>query len=683
MSDNNIVIREEDENLPRFHKIHTDKSEKKPKINITNNEVQQKWNKFNDTLKRKITDPEIVGEPDYKFHEPDVIPLILRDEEELGQKIQRWMDEQSEKRFERIDRYQQLRISMENPEIIGGINIYADESCTENLQGEIFHVISDDEKLKEIIEKMIDRVGLHDKIWSIARNMCAYGDEFYEVVLSQDLSQILKIVRIPREMIERIEKNGTLQYFKPIDPVELENDQKNRFSGSSSFSYYHKYTREEEKSQIHPYRVLHFKIDSEKYGIYGEAVIDPILKVIEELRLMENAMLISRITRAPERRIFNINCGQLQGEKARQYCKKAVEGIKEKKTLDFNVPNKLTSQRNIFAQSEDYVLPFREGSEKNSIETLDAASNLGDIADVEFIRDRIFPGLGIPRQYLFDDQFANANINLSSKSQPFAKKIRRIQRFLLFNIYKLAIIELKLKGRPNEDLENFEIVMNNPSTIDEREWITLEAERWNLITTIRSLNGETVFFPDYYIYKDILKKSGDEIVEMLKLNQLQVAGQNMFNAFTPEERPEGAEELAGPEGEAGGEEMGGEEIPPEVGAELGPPPEGAEGEEAPPEEELASVQPDKTKTTYFNEREEKRRIAAERKKQVFEKMKAEIMESFSELKAKAEELEKRKPPTKIGNKGLEFFEISGQLRGLKKVIKNKNIYSEGQTSFYL
>ena len=522
---------------------------------LQKDEIDLTWKKIARKAQRATIDDEVAGPPNYLMADPNFIPLGVDQETgaytSLGSlsanAISNLLDASSKDKIERFNRYKRLSSSHEHPEVEGILNIYADEATNEDQDGNIFLVRHPDKQVQTVVNDMIERVGLYDKVWEIAWNTCGYGEDFYEVIPSQNMKRILKINWVPRDQIERVEMNGILQGFRAINPKEAEKNIE------QSYHYtVNKSEHEESNGMIYPFRVLHFRIPSKKYGIYGKSIIDTIIGPIEQLKMMERAMTIARVVRAPERRVYTIDVGNLSGEKAIKYAYDAVNYQKKKKALTNFTNNMmgLGSERpditnNVFGTTEDIIIPKRQGSEGNSITTLDSQQNAGDVGDLEFIRDKIFPPVGIPRQYLFDDSFANANVNLSSKSLPFARRIRRVQRFILRQVYKLAVIELKLQGYANSVIDDLLIMMNNPSTIYEEKQIEIETSKWNLIAAIKQNNADgKVFYPDYLVYKNILKLNDDEIVELLKLGQLQTAGQNPFNIMDIEERPEGAEDLS-------------------------------------------------------------------------------------------------------------------------------------------
>lgn len=554
-------------------------------------EVEKLWNNIDQNLKKIDSDSEIVGVPDWDQLKDDLIPAMIRGNDDdrfnlyggwTAKQLNQFFEETEEKLVKRLQRYKLHEKALEHPEVSGTLNIYADEATTEDKEGKIIHVQSKDEKIKKIIEECFERIGLEDLAWQIIRNMCGYGDDFYEIVVAQNAKRILRLNYIPRNMIQRLEKNGQLKGFKPV--------MQQAPAVSETFYYWKVTDNEKDKQIVQPWRICHFKIGStgsSRYDIYGESVLDSTLATISKLQMMEKALVIARVTRAPERRIYRVDVGTLQGDKAIRYAKEAVKQMVQKKALDTLVNSKVTTQKDIFGAVEDLVIPVRADTQGNSIDTLPQLNNPGDIGDLEYFRDKIFPGLGVPRQYLFDDAFTNANTNLSSKSVPFAKKIRRIQRFFLYNAYKIATIELRLKGYKKEITDEFILYMNNPSNIDENERTTMESNKWNLIAAIKNIPGAAEgipFYPDYLIYKNYLGLSEEEIIEVIKLNILQASKKNPFNIFPDEERPPGANDInldVTAPAEPGTETPPGE-TPPEAAAALGEP-----APETPPEGEPA------------------------------------------------------------------------------------------------
>lgn len=669
------------------------------KKTITPEMIKYEWKKIDRKLKNVTTDSEISGVSNPDLQNPINLPLAIQEpskEKNLlgGMSVSEFiyhLNESWEKdSFDKNKRYIRYSKASDHPEMDGALNIYADETFSEDQHGNAIHIKHPDQDVVEIVEELYERIGLYDKGWEIVRNMCCFGDEYYEIIVAQSADRILKINWIPREFIKRVEKDGVLEGFEIDKDALSESNESSVLSKTYGISF--KTPDEQKDKLVHPFRILHFKIPSRKYGVYGKSILDSIISSIESLQMMERAMMVNRITRAAERRVYNVDVGQLQGDKAIEYAEKAIRSLNKKRRMDYTNISQMDFQKDVFGASEDIIIPKRSGVEGNSIDTLPAANNLSDVGDLEYLRDKIFPGLGIPRQYLFDDQFTNANLNLSSKSTPFAKKIKRIQRFFLYQLYKLTTIELKLRGYSNKDIQALELFMTNPSNIDEKDRLEIETNKWTLITTIKGINTDPLnpFYPDYLLYRDYLKLNDDEILELLKLNRLQSASVNPFQAFDPKERPEGSDVLDSPKAApaAGTEPTIGPEggMPGEVTSALGtPPPEagtapeatpGAENATTPPAEvpEVAEFEPEVFDNIFNENKLDKLKIKKNRFLNLVQlKEGLEIEEAIKEKLNKKiqEEIEKRKYIK--NNIVLEEMTISGELKGLDK-IENKNLY---------
>jgi hypothetical protein len=558
------------------------------------NKIINTFKEIKQRLQKNETDPEVIGSPDWKeFKDDSLIPLSSifsgLNETSIGRDISKHLNNIINT-FDRDDRYDRYRLAMKMPEIDGALDIYASETATQDEKGNIINVFCSSSKVEKIITDLFDRIGIEDKGFDIIKSMCGYGDEIYEIIYSKNGKNIHSINMIPREYVGRYEENGVLKNFF------IRKSKKNREQRDSYYSFdYARINTKSENIEIEPFRILHWRINNSDFAPYGKSILDSVITPLEELRLMEQSLLLARISRAPERRLYYVNVGQAQGEKGIAMAREIVKGLKRKSILDRGNGNKLDSNVDFFSSTEDLVIPFRKDEEKSSVESLPQLNDPGQLQDLEFIRDRIFPGLGIPRQYLFDDTFSNANTALSNKSVQFAKRIRRIQKFFIYNLYKLAYIELKLKNIPKKEYEDLLITMNNPSNVDIREKLETESNKWNLVSSIKSMNSEKVFYNDFQIYQDVLGLNYDEILKLMVQNIVQEKDKNPF-AFVPEDkRPadfliidqlkmEGQEEEEGEE--TGMEDVDGDGIPDEAEEVFGDmEPEGEVTPEETPEEE--------------------------------------------------------------------------------------------------
>ena len=534
------------------------------------NQVSNAFKEIRQRISKNEINPEIIGSPNWKdFKDDSLIPLTSifsdLDSTSIGRDLSKHLNNIINT-FERDDRYERYYLAMRMPEIDGALDIYASETATQDSQGNIINVFCSSSKVQKIINDLFDRIGIEDKGFDVIKGMCAYGDEFYEIIYSKNGKSIHSINMIPREYVGRYEENGVLKNFF------IRKSKKTRDKRDSYYSFDYAQMNKSEHIEIDPFRILHWRISNSDFAPYGKSILDSVITPLEELRLMEQSLLLARISRAPERRIYYVNVGQAQGEKGIAMAREIVRGLKRKSILDRGNGNKLDTNIDFFGASEDLVIPFRKDEERSTIESLPQLNDPGQLQDLEFIRDRIFPGLGIPRQYLFDDTFANANTNLSNKNIQFAKRIRRIQKYFIYNLYKIAYIELKLKNVPKKDYEDLLITMNNPSNVDIREKLETESNKWNLISSIKSMNSEKVFYNDLQIYQEVLGLNYEEVLKLMIQNVAQEQNRNPFAFVDEDKRPADflildqlkAEMEEGGEEETGGEETPEGEIPPEA-----------------------------------------------------------------------------------------------------------------------
>lgn len=679
----------------------------------TKNSLKDQFKEISKKLIDISQDPELIGIPDWDTQSDEKAPLTryplqtsFDDEPTLSSKLNKAIDGYYQYEYERLNRYQRLLKAMRVPEISGALSIYADEATSEDLMWNIFNVYCDDEEVKTIVEEMIQRLGLDNGVipWNQIRYMCGLGDEFAEVVISKRKREIHSINRIPPELLTRVEKNNVLSHFL-VNTSLIENSDPRYKDIIGRTQLYSTFKAGREK--IDPFRILHWRILSNTYAPYGEAIIDSTLPIIEELQLMEKGLVIARVVRAPERRVYTVNVGNAAGLKGINDAQLIVKQLKKKRVLNYFDQNKLDSQQDFFSGTEDLVIPRRNGEEPSTIDTL-AQLNVAPPDDIEFVRDRIFPGLNVPRQYLYDDTFTNANVNLSNKSIRFARTVRRIQRFYLDPIYKMAYIELRLKGINKNRFESLLITMNNPSNLEELQKLELENQKWQLTSQIKSISTDPAspMYSDYDIFKNIFKKNENEILELMVNAKVQGKRLNPFEFIDEEERPKNwqildqidaipSKEPPAPEGEGEGE-FGGEigEIPGEVGAALGEPetppevipepgasaPAPAPGTEAPPPEVEA---PGPELTTAGEEidgeelyTETLRKKALERKRKYLESKKKSMTSINEDLFLISQEQEKiQKRYTTINGK-IKYYENKGELRGIKSQITLGEISDE-------
>lgn len=421
-----------------------------------------------------------------------------------------------------------------------GSKLYTHNCILRDDFGDILSIKSDDENIKKILENLFyDVLNIEFNLWSWTRNMCKYGDCY----LLLDIQDGLGIVNVtPKSAYEIIREEG----MSENNPYHVQFKQ----VGSNSIIYEN-------------YEIAHFRLLSDSNFLpYGKSMIEPARKVWKQLTLMEDAMLIHRIMRAPEKRIFKIDVGNIPPNEVDNYIQKIINQMKktpyrDPQTGDYNL------KFNMMNMLEDYFLPVRGGQSGTEIDTLSGMEYTG-IDDIEYLRNKMMAALKVPKAFLGYDESITGKATLAAEDVRFARTIERIQRIIISELYKIAIIHLYSQGYENADLINFELTMTSPSTIYEQEKLTLYTSKVDLAGSMI----EKKLFSKEWIYKNIFNFTDDDtqqiqngIIEDQKeeyrMSQISEQGEDpATEKKEPEsEETEGSEDKGEP-GAEGGEKEG-------------------------------------------------------------------------------------------------------------------------------
>jgi hypothetical protein len=332
-----------------------------------------------------------------------------------------------------------------------------------------------------------------------------------------------------------------------------------------------------------PYQIIHFRIgeDRKTFYPYGVSLIEPARSPAHQLRLMEDSMVVYRLARASERRVFYIDVGQLPPHKVDSLMDRMKDQFRKRKVAGGygEGADKVDERWQPPAVDEDFWLPLRPGS-NTRIETLPGAQSLGEVDDAIYFRTKLFVSLNFPKNYFSGDDINITKVSLSSQDVKFARKIERLQASFEDGLYELADRHLTLRGYPQELYKDLKIKMTPPSDWRELSRLDVINARLGVATQLKS----SVLMSDYDIYINWLKYSQDQTDEMLgrlkiqKLEELkiQVLSQNpqLLGVGVPKEDSSEETEL--------GTEPGGPtanlEAPTSAETPEGAPPEGAPAE---------------------------------------------------------------------------------------------------------
>lgn len=368
-----------------------------------------------------------------------------------------------------------------------GSLLYTHNCTLKNEFGEVVQIRSQNSKIKEILENLFyDILNIDFNLWPWTRNMVKYGD-FYLFLEIQEKIGIVNVQPLPLYETERIENTD------PDNPNYVKFKVNNDPIG---------------KGEYENYEVAHFRLLSDTNFLpYGKSMIEGGRRIWKQISLMEDAMLIHRIMRAPEKRIFKIDIGNISPTEVDNYMQKIINKMKktpfvDKRTGDYNL------KYNIQNITEDFYLPVRGSDSGTNIESL-GGLEYSSVEDIDYLKAKMFAALKIPKAYLGYDEGVNGKATIAAEDVRFARTIERIQRTLISELTKLAIVHLAAQGVDGIDLVDFELSLVNPSTIYEQEKIALWAEKVRLISDMKDLK---MVSKDWQ-YKNILNMSDDEIDE--------------------------------------------------------------------------------------------------------------------------------------------------------------------------
>jgi hypothetical protein len=396
--------------------------------------------------------------------------------------------------------YQQVRREVfrdydamdQDPIIASALDIYADESTLKNEFGTILTIRSDNNRVQESLDNLFyDILNIEFNLWPWVRNMCKYGDFF----LGLEISEGKGIVNVTPHSVYNTER------LEMIDP-----------NNSNAVKF--KITEDPNgKMEYDNFEIAHFRLLSDTNWLpYGKSMVENGRRLWKQLSLMEDAMLIHRIMRAPEKRVFKIDIGNIPPQEVDNYMQRIINKMKKVPFIDKN-SGEYNLKYNMQNLTEDFFLPVRGGDSGTSIENI-SGLDYAATEDIQYLKNKLFAALKIPKAYLGYDENVNGKATLAAEDVRFARTIERIQRTIVSELSKIAIVHLYSQGIQDVEMTNFELSLINPSTIYEQERVNLWSEKVRLAQDISGLN----MLSKDWVYENIFKMAdGDQERERVKI----------------------------------------------------------------------------------------------------------------------------------------------------------------------
>lgn len=381
-----------------------------------------------------------------------------------------------------------------DPILASALDIYADESTVKDSDGDTLTISTSNNEVYKVLRNLFyDILNIDYNLWPWIRNACKYGDFFLYLDIEEEMG-IINVIPLSAYEVRREEG------YDPENPYAY------RFLFEGTHTMYSRGRGGSDNQPMENFEVAHFRMLSDTNFLpYGKSMIEPARKVYKQLMLMEDAMLIHRIMRAPERRIFKIDVGNLPPAEVDSHIDAIIQKMKKvpymneqtgEYNLKFNMQNML----------EDYFLPVRGGESGTSIDTLNGLSNDGQIDDIEYLRNKMHAALKIPKAFLGYDEGVEGKATLAAEDVRFARTIERIQKIFVSELTKIAIIHLYAQGFEGEDLINFSLALTNPSLIYEKQKLETLATKVELAGNLK----ESKLFSEKWIYENIFNLTQQE-----------------------------------------------------------------------------------------------------------------------------------------------------------------------------
>jgi len=404
--------------------------------------------------------------------------------------------------------------------IAPALDIISEESTLKNEYGDVLTIKSSNENVKRVLHNLFyDVLNIEFNLPSWVRQMCKYGDFYLHLQISEKFGVYnvlpLSVYQVVREEGSDPENPSYVRFI--LDP--------NGLSQSQTYT-----ARKSDQMALENYEVAHFRLLADaNYLPYGRSYLEPARKVFKQLILMEDAMLIHRIMRAPEKRIFYMNVGGIPPNEIDSYMEKTVSKMKKTPYIDQNTGD-YNLKFNVQNMTEDFYIPVRGNDASTKIETTKGLDYDGT-QDIEYLKNRMLAALKIPKAFLGYDENLEGKSTIAALDIRFARTIERLQRTIVSELQKIALVHLYTQGFTDADLVDFELKLTGPSIVFEQEKVELYKSKVELSNSILD---KKILSTDF-IYKNIFnlseaeldhekEKSLDDAAHIFRTNQIENEG---------------------------------------------------------------------------------------------------------------------------------------------------------------
>ena len=389
-----------------------------------------------------------------------------------------------------------------DPIISSALDIYSDESTMKGEYGDVVKIKTDNENIKEILNNLFyDIMNIEFNLWPWVRNMVKYGD-FYLYLDVSDKYGITNVVPLsPYEVVRAEGEDPKNPYYTKFYLESIEGA--HPYFGQSAAR------ASKNKIEFENFQIAHFRLASDSNFLpYGKSMIEATRKIWKQLTLMEDAMLIHRIMRAPSKRVFKIDIGNIPPNEVDNYMQRIINKMKKTPFVD-EATGEYNLKYNIQNLTEDFFMPVRGGDSGTEISEL-GGIDYDSTEDIEYLKNKLLASLRVPKAFLGFDENVGGKATLAAEDVRFARTIERIQRIVISELTKIAVVHLYSQGYTDEDLVNFELELASPSTMYEQEKVELLGRK---VTLARDMIQDKIL-PTEWVYNNVFNFSDDEKVQI-------------------------------------------------------------------------------------------------------------------------------------------------------------------------
>lgn len=424
-----------------------------------------------------------------------------------------WQRAQVENNMESLASYTAVKLMYRDcdlmdgvPEIGTALDIIADEVCNLSSDNQLLKISSKSKRIKSILEDLFyNRLQISTALRMITRGMVKYGNHY--MLLNVTKNGIAGWRQLSVYETDRYE-GGLSGYYGGGQMINAGEDLK-----PDEVRFVH--AGMNQATSYSEWQVAHFRLLNDSFFLpYGVSLLHKARRAWRMWSMMEDAMLIYRLDKSIERRVFKIYVGGINDKDVPAFVQEIANNFKRTPIID-PMTGQVDLRKNFLDVSSDYFIPVRDPAAPNPIETLQAAHNDTSMDDINYMQNKIFAAIRVPKQFINFQDAQGKGQNLSLADIRFARMIMGIQQFVLAELNKVAMVHLYLLGF-KEELTNFSLAMNIPTA--QIESLELDALQKRIQVAASALADPGIGMPMvslHWVQTNILKLSDNEIKDIL------------------------------------------------------------------------------------------------------------------------------------------------------------------------